>query len=155
MSHLNNAAGAAARGPVLSAHDAARLELMSMEAPGDLRSQIVAKLTNAQLTSGNDIDDDIATIGSVLIYQIGDGPRQRRTLSLPDVSHPNGQFINLLTPVGLALLGARAGDEMTAPLLDGGTLQITLHEVEFQPEAEVRRRSTLRPDDDGDGPSAA
>ncbi|MES1990947.1 MAG: GreA/GreB family elongation factor [Pseudomonadota bacterium] len=146
MSHLNDAASAAARGPVLSAHDAARLELMSIDAASDLRSQIVAKLTHARLASGNDIDDDIATIGSVLRYQIGDGPIQRRTLSLPDVSHPNGQFINLLTPVGLALLGCRAGEQITAPLVDGGVLHLTLHEVEFQPEAEVRRRSMLRPD---------
>lgn len=155
MSQYNDATPVAAQGSVLSAHDAARLELMSMEAAGELRSQIVAKLTHARLTSGNDIGDDIATIGSVLRYQIGDGPIQRRTLSLPDVSHPNGQFINLLTPVGLALLGSRVGEEVTAPLLDGGVLQITLHEVEFQPEAEVRLRSSLRQDDNGDGPSAA
>ncbi|MGV8996031.1 MAG: GreA/GreB family elongation factor [Parvibaculaceae bacterium] len=158
MSQINQAARAVTKGPVLSAHDAARLELMSLDVASELRSQIVTKLTNALLTSGNDIDDDVATIGSVLRYQIADGPIQRRTLSLPDVSHPNGQFINLLTPVGLALLGSRAGAEMDVPLVDGGTLHLTLHEVEFQPEAEARLRSVLRPDDfdptDG-GPGAA
>lgn len=146
MSHANGAAHAAACGFVLSANDAARLELMALEETGDLRAQIFAKLAGARFVSGNDIDDDVATIGSVLRYQIGDGPIQRRTLALPEVSHPNGQFINLLTPVGLALLGCRAGACVTVALADGGTLQAHLHEVEFQPEAEVRRRSALRPD---------
>ncbi|MDO8287718.1 MAG: GreA/GreB family elongation factor [Parvibaculum sp.] len=151
MSQIHDAARAAAKGLVLSAHDAARLETMALEAGGDLRQQISAKLDNALFINGNDIADDIATIGSVLRYQIGDGAIQRRTLSLPDVSHPNGQFINLLTPVGLALLGCRAGDKLTAPLVDGGALELHLLDVEFQPEAEVRRRSSLRPDDDGPG----
>ena len=39
---------------------------MALEAGNDLRKQISTKLDNAFLTSGNDIADDIVTIGSVL-----------------------------------------------------------------------------------------
>ena len=71
MSQINDAAHAADHGLtlfkyVLSAHDAARLETMALEAGNDLRKQISTKLDNAFLTSGNDIADDIVTIGSVL-----------------------------------------------------------------------------------------
>lgn len=152
MSQFDEAAQAAAIGPILSANDAARLELMAYEEPSELRAQIFAKLTNARLVSGNEIGPDIATIGSIVHYQIGNAHVERRTLSLPEVTRPNGQFINLLTPVGLALLGARAGDTIAVTLVDGGSLTLQLHEVEFQPEAEVRRRSTWVSDD---GPGAA
>src|SRR3546814_13001022 len=65
---------------------------------------------------------NVATIGSVVRYRIGDGPVERRALSLPEASRPNGQFINILTPVGLALLGRRAGATFAVALPDGGQL---------------------------------
>lgn len=152
MFHLNDATGAATCSPILSTNDATRLELIALTETGELRKKIFDKIARAQLMSGQDITPDVATIGSVLHYQIGNARVERRTLSLPEVTRPNGQFISLLTPVGLALLGAQEGEEMIVSLADGATLKLLLHEVEFQPEAEVRRRSTLVPDN---GPGAA
>lgn len=153
MSGTNLAAHSVATEPILSANDFARLEIMLSEERSSLRECIRAKLDAATVVSGHIIAHDVATIGSVLRYRIGDGPIQRRTLSLPDVSHPNGQFISLMTPVGMTLLGSREGTHHTVTLPDGGTITLELLDVEFQPEAEVRRRSTWTPDDNG--PSAA
>ena len=157
MSGTNLAAHRAATEPILSANDFARLEIMLCEESGTVRDRIRAKLDAAAVVSGHHIAHDIATIGSVLRYRIGDGPIQRRTLSLPDVSHPNGQFINLMTPVGMTLLGVREGTCHAVTLPDGGTIMLELLDVEFQPEAEVRRRSKWVPDNSGpdNGPSAA
>jgi regulator of nucleoside diphosphate kinase len=152
MFHLNDAASAATRGPILSSNDATRLELIALSETGELRKKIFDKISSAQLVSGQDITPDVATIGSILRYQIDNARIERRTLSLPEVTRPNGQFISLLTPVGLALLGAQEGDELIVNLVDEATLKLRLHKVEFQPEAEVRRRSTLVPDN---GPGAA
>lgn len=152
MSKQNETISIVAQGITLSANDAARLDLMAYEETGAMRAQILAKLAEADLVNGNDICADIATIGSVVHYRIGQSRLERRTLSLPDVAHPNGQFLNVLTPVGLALLGRRAGNDLSVPLADGEALQVYLHAVEFQPESEVRRRSTLMSDD---GPGAA
>lgn len=152
MSRRNEAASTATHGITLSANDAARLDIMAYEETGALRVQILAKLADATLTSGNDIAADVATIGSVVHYQIGQSRVERRTLSLPDVTHPTGQFLNVLTPVGLALLGYPSGSELSVPLADGEALQVYLLAVEFQPEAEARRRSILMSDD---GPGAA
>lgn len=152
MSEPNKAVLTAAHALTLSANDAARLDIMAFEEVGPLRAQILAKLADAVLVSGNDIAADIATIGSVVQYQIGGSRPERRTLSLPNVTHPTGQFLNVLTPVGLALLGQRPGSSVSIPLADGEVLQVCLHAVEFQPEAEARRRSLLMSDD---GPGAA
>ncbi|MDO8421299.1 MAG: GreA/GreB family elongation factor [Parvibaculum sp.] len=153
MSATNRAAHRAATEPILSANDFARLEIMLCEERGATRDRIRAKIDAATVVSGHAIAHDIATIGSILRYRIGDGPIQRRTLALPDASHPNGQFISLMTPVGMALLGNREGACLSVTLPDGGTIMLELLDVEFQPEAEVRRRSTWVPDDNG--PSAA
>ncbi len=152
MSKQNEAVLTAVHGITLSANDAARLDIMAYEETGAVRAQILAKLTDAILVSGNDIAVDVATIGSVVHYRIGQSRVERRTVTLPNVTHPTGQFLNVLTPVGLALLGYRAGSDVSVPLADGGVLQIYLQTVEFQPEAEARRRSTLVSDD---GPGAA
>ncbi len=151
MSATNRAAHSVVTEPILSANDFARLEIMLCEERGATRERIRAKLDAASVVSGHAIAHDIATIGSVLRYRIGDGPIQRRTLSLPDVSHPNGQFINVLTPVGIGLLGRSEGTCCSVVLPDGGTIMLELLDVEFQPEAEVRRRSTWVPDDNGPG----
>jgi regulator of nucleoside diphosphate kinase len=143
----------APNGIVMSSTDFARLEIIAYEENSALRASILNKLAASVVVSGNDMPPNVATIGSVVSYRIGHGAFERRTLSLPDVSHPNGQFISIVTPVGLALLGQRAGDRFRAALPDGGELVIELADVEFQPEAEVRRRSLpFRPDD---GPGAA
>lgn len=152
MSKRNEAVSAVTQAITLSANDAARLDIMAYEETGATRTQILAKLADARLVSGQDIGADIATIGSIVHYRIGESRLERRTLSLPHVTHPTGQFLNVLTPVGLALLGCRAGSNLSVPLADGDTLQVYLHAVEFQPESEVRRRSTLMSDD---GPGAA
>jgi regulator of nucleoside diphosphate kinase len=152
MSGLNSGA----RAPdciVLSSADFGRLEIMAYEETGSLRASILRKLMAGKIVDGAEMPANVATIGSVVRYRIGDGALERRTLSLPEASRPNGQFINILTPVGLALLGRGAGDTFLVSLQDGGELRVELADVEFQPEAEVRRRSLpFRPDD---GPGAA
>jgi len=137
---------------VMTSADFARLEIIAYEETDALRANILAKLAIGKVIGGAEMPTNVATIGSVVRYRIGDGPVERRALSLPEASRPNGQFINILTPVGLALLGRRAGETFATALPDGGELSITLVDVEFQPEAEVRRRSqSYRPDDDGPG----
>jgi regulator of nucleoside diphosphate kinase len=152
MSEAKIGASPAPNSIVMSSTDFARLEVMACEEAGAIRARLLSKLELGKIISGDAMPANVATIGSVLRYRIGDGPLERRTLALPEVSRPNGQFINVLTPVGLALLGRLAGETFDVPLADGGSLTISLAAVEFQPEAEARRRSTPP---DGDGPEAA
>lgn len=142
------AAPDAANGFVLSSHDAARLEILAFGEAPHLQKLILDKLDQSELVSGDRLAPDIATIGSVLLYRIGSGDAERRTLALPDVSCSNGQFISILTPVGLSLLGCRAGSRIEVIVHDGSVLSLQLLKVEFQPETEARIRSRLIPDSD-------
>jgi regulator of nucleoside diphosphate kinase len=152
MSDIKHAALSATDDTILSSNDFARLEIMALDEGGTTRERILAKLDAGTVASGENIASNVATIGSVLRYRFGNGPVERRTLSLPSVARPTGQFINVVTPVGLALLGRRAGQRWAVELPEGRSIMLELLEVEFQPEAEVRRRSTWVPDD---GPGAA
>tara|TARA_R110000824_G_scaffold155226_1_gene327546 strand:+ start:99819 stop:100277 length:459 start_codon:yes stop_codon:yes gene_type:complete len=141
MNTKTRAATDAACDLVLSSNDAARLEILAYEESTILRKLILDKLEKSELVSSDRLTPDIATIGSVLLYRIGAGKTERRTLSLPEVSYTNGQFINILTPIGIALLGRRAGSCFAVSVHDGSALKVQLLKVEFQPEAEARMRS--------------
>ncbi|MFV0276745.1 MAG: nucleoside diphosphate kinase regulator [Parahaliea sp.] len=55
------------------------------------------------------------------------------TLVYPD-KVSGGDTISVLAPVGSALLGLSEGDEITWPRPGGGSLQVRILEVVFQPE---------------------
>ena len=57
----------------------------------------------------------------------------------------------MLTPIGLALFGQSAGDIVEAELFDGARLTLEFTGIDFQPEADIRRRMA-RTAPDGDGP---
>lgn len=145
--------GENATATLLVSSDFARLEIIGFQESGPTRQAILAKLALAHIKDSAQMPPDVATIGSVVRYSIADGAVERRTLSLPENSRPTGQFISVLTPVGLALLGRRAGEKFNVELADGGSLKINLVAVEFQPEAEARKRTIEPPHDDG--PEAA
>lgn len=160
MSAINDGASNGARlynladrrqAPVLTSTDFARLEIFAFDETGPMRKALIAKLAEGRIVSGDKIPASVATIGSVLRYRVGGGVVERRTLTLPANAKPNGQFVSVVAPVGLALLGRKAGETVVLDLPGGSRLSVELIEVEFQPEAEVRRRSYPTPRDDGPG----
>lgn len=152
MSAVDSGAPHAPNTIVMSSTDFARLEIMAYEETGPMRDRLLSKLAAGNVINGDEMPVDVATIGSVVHYSIDGNKVERRTLALPELARPTGQFISVVTPVGLSLLGRRAGETFEVAIADGGSLAITLAAVEFQPEAEARRRSSS-PDDDG--PEAA
>jgi regulator of nucleoside diphosphate kinase len=57
------------------------------------------------------------------------------TLVFPAEAAPAKGRVSVLAPVGLALLGARVGDEITWPT-PGGPRRFRVERIRFQPEAE-------------------
>lgn len=110
------------------------------------------KLEEAWVVEYEDAPADLLTLDSVFLYRLDGGPLQRRALVQPQKAHPNGQFISLATPLGLALLGRRSGETIDVKLPGGTTCSVELIGIEFQPEAELQRRmpallsSTVRGD---------
>ena len=148
--------------PVLTSSDYARLEAASFEdldLTSPMRTRVRAKLVEARVVPGAAIADTVATLGSIVRYRIETRLPERRMMQLQRGPAPNGQYLSVLTPIGLALFGQSAGDVVEAELFDGARLTLELTDIDFQPEADIRRRMAGRGPDgngpDNNGPEAA
>jgi len=147
--------------PILTSSDYARLEAASFEEldlVNPMRARIRAKLVEAKVVPGAAIAETVATLGSIVRYRIDGRLAERRMMQLQRGPAPNGQYLSVLTPIGLALFGQSAGDIVEAELFDGARLTLELTGIDFQPEADIRRRMSGRPDGSGpdnNGPEAA
>ncbi|HPR44855.1 MAG TPA: GreA/GreB family elongation factor, partial [Ottowia sp.] len=53
----------------------------------------------------------------------------------PDDAEPESGFVSVLSPLGTALLGLRAGEVASWRGADGQESQLVVHTVDYQPEA--------------------
>ena len=145
--------------PVICLHDYGRLEIAAFEQLdmlSPMRPRIAGLLAEARVVPGNEIPADIVTLGSIVRYRVDGDRLERRLLTLGREYAPNDQYVNVLTPVGLALIGRRPGEMVTAATFEGRVLSISIMLLEHQPEAAARARGA-GPDDghDDNGPEAA
>ena len=106
-------------------------------ADGLQASAIQSVLDNAELVAPSEIAADVVTMRSrvQVVEPTGNHLQRTLTLSYPLDADPATGCISVLSPVGTALLGLRAGDmaNWIAPDGTGGQLQIAA--VAYQPEA--------------------
>jgi len=141
---------------VLSSHDYGRLEITAFEEIdmlNPMRQWIAHLLSVAQILHSDEMPEDVITLGTTVRYRIDGDVQQRRLLTLGHQQVPNGQYVSVLTPVGLALIGRKPGETVEAEVFDGRKLRIEISALENQPEAEARARMTQGRTDDG--PEAA
>lgn len=142
--------------PLIGLHDYGRLETAAFEELdmlSPMRPRIAKLLGDARVVPSGEIPADVITLGTTVRYRIDGDRLERRILTFGRAPVPNGQYVSVLTPVGLALIGRRAGETVEAETFDGGRLRIEIAALEHQPEAEARARSVAGRD--GDGPEAA
>ncbi len=102
-----------------------------------------SELERARLTDAADIPPDVATLYSRFrIVETDTGDTLEYTLVPPDEADIATGKISVLSPLGTALLGHRAGDTFTWPSPDGSTGEGRLEEVLFQPEENGRLQET-------------
>ncbi|WP_262027015.1 transcription elongation factor [Microvirga sp. Mcv34] len=78
-----------------------------------LASQLLHELRRATLYEPDQIPDLVVTLDTFVTYRIaGEDPPERRMLIHPDDRMWPPAELSVLTPVGLSLLGLRAGDRM-------------------------------------------
>jgi regulator of nucleoside diphosphate kinase len=93
------------------------------------------ELRRARIVPPEAIPSDVITMNSkVLLRDVATGERVSRTLVFPDAFAPDGRHVPVLSPLGIALLGCRAGDVLEYCKRDGPQ-QFVIDEVEYQPEA--------------------
>ena len=117
--------------------DVTRLEgIASRAATAELDEMLDALLTRAAIVPPDAIPKDVVTMNSRVVCALEGEPAPRDwTLVYPDDADLAAGRLSVLSPVGQALLGARAGRTVDYRLSDGRQQRVTVLEVAFQPEA--------------------
>ena len=117
--------------------DVTRLERMASR-PGtahmaDMLDELLAR---AAIVTPQEIPTDVVTMNSRLVCALQGDPAPRQwTLVYPDEADFEAGRLSVLSPVGQALLGARAGQTVSYRMPDGREQHVTVTEITFQPEA--------------------
>lgn len=81
-----------------------------------------------------DTPDATVTMESRILFQLdGEHRIECRTLVYPDRYLPTGQYVSILSPLGVALLGLTTGDRMPFTDLQGMPTGVTVAEVAYSP----------------------
>jgi regulator of nucleoside diphosphate kinase len=123
--------------PCLTETDHRRLRaLLDTRAGTDAVADVLAeKLARAEVVPACEIEPDVATIDARLAYRLGtERLIHRRTLVLPQHYAPTGSCLSVLSPLGAALLGMRAGSDVSCRDRSGTAVPAVLIAVEWQPK---------------------
>ncbi|MEN0105139.1 MAG: nucleoside diphosphate kinase regulator [Pseudomonas sp.] len=117
--------------------DLQRLErlLDSLEDFGPAAQALEAELARANVVGHDEVPAGVVTMNSrVVCREEGSGKEYHLTLVYPNEAGAEGT-VSILAPVGSALLGLSVGQHIDWPTPAGKLIQLTLLEVEYQPEA--------------------
>jgi regulator of nucleoside diphosphate kinase len=117
--------------------DVTRLERIASR-PGaeKLADMLDVLLERAAIVPAETIPQDVVTMNSSVLCTLeGEKEPRQWTLVYPDAADLEGGQLSVLSPVGTALLGARAGETVTYRLPDGREQHVTVVELSYQPEA--------------------
>ncbi|WP_414470789.1 transcription elongation factor [Microvirga sp. M2] len=94
-----------------------------------LATPLLRELRRATICAPDDVPDDVAALDTFVTYRLaGEDRSEKRMLIHPDDHMWPPAELSVLTPVGLSLLGLRAGDRM--PLLGSGEAADACVEIE-------------------------
>lgn len=125
-----------------TAHDHQRLSRLIADlgrfAPVALSgADTLAELLDAgRIVPPEAIPDNVVTMNSQVLYQdLETGELREACVVYPEDADPATGNISVLSPIGAALLGLAAGDEIVLPLPHGRSACIRICRVVWQPEA--------------------
>jgi regulator of nucleoside diphosphate kinase len=127
---------------VITELDAARIRDLGSRLPDrgrglDALSGLIDMVEReADIVPGSRIDPDVVTVNSTVSFREEEGGSVHRvTVVYPNDTSVGLRRISVLSPVGAALLGQRAGRTAVVELPDGTTRRLHVLEVHYQPEA--------------------
>lgn len=102
---------------------------------------LVRELMRATIVDESTLPADIVTMGSRLEYRdVGRDSSEIVTLAYPGEREFYDDAISVLTPIGAALIGLKAGQSICFAGPDGRPVTIEITRVIYQPEANHRAR---------------
>ena len=93
-----------------------------------------AEMQRAKVVPSGKVPSDVITMNSKAILSFDDGEDEEYTLVYPDEANLAENKLSVLSPVGTAILGYRAGDVVDWKVPEG-TVTIRVKNVVYQPEA--------------------
>lgn len=119
---------------LLTEYDAERLRKIGKDR---LPSALLEILEFYEPVARKDVPVDLVTLDSeVELRDVKAQTVQRIRLVDPGASDPHAGLVSIVSPIGAALLGFRAGDVVSWPLPDGGLREALIERVTYQPEAD-------------------
>lgn len=123
---------------ILSSLDVERLERLidSMaHKPTPAVAALEEELVRAEVVAPQDVPPTVVTMNSTVRFDVEHtGESFCMTLVYPKDVDDTGDKISVLSPVGSALLGLSQGESIDWTKPGGGTLQVRIKEVVYQPE---------------------
>jgi len=102
---------------------------------GPVIAALEKELGRALVVNSEETPPDVVTIGSrVQVADLDSGDLLEFTVVWPDEADPDGQKVSLLAPVGMALLGCRAGQVVEWPV-PAGRRRLRISKILYRPEA--------------------
>ncbi|HUX31096.1 MAG TPA: nucleoside diphosphate kinase regulator [Thiobacillus sp.] len=131
-------------GIILTSLDLDRLETILDTLPEETfpgKKELLAELDRAEVVEPEDVPSDVVTMNSKVRFVLESGEEFCLTLVYPQDIDGSADRISILAPVGSALLGLSAGEQIEWPKPGGGVMKVRLVEVVYQPEraGEFRR----------------
>jgi len=123
--------------PYLTQLDVLRLErhVRGLDAAAE-RDRIDELLATAHIVPGEEVPGDVVTMNSHVVYRdLATHIAHEITLVYPELADSAQQRLSVTSAVGIALLGARQGEKVTAVLPNGQHRELHILAVPFQPEA--------------------
>jgi regulator of nucleoside diphosphate kinase len=123
---------------VVSSLDMERLEQLLDSLPAaeaHTRAALLEELARADLVEPEDMPCDVVTMNSRVRFVLDQGLEEfDMSLAYPKDVNGAPDRLSVLTPVGNALLGLKAGDSIDWTRPDGGRVAVTVREIVWQPE---------------------
>lgn len=125
---------------MLPEHDVKRLTALLMTRVGmayrvEART-LLRELRRAHVVGPTSLPSDVVTMNSVVSFDDLDEEESRTvTLVYPWRAHERNA-LSVLSPLGTALLGLRAGGTVAWTFADGSVKRLRVRDVTYQPEAE-------------------
>lgn len=105
-----------------------RLALEALAKNFDVAAELSEKLENTWVLPNEQVSQDIVRMGSTVTYKV-EGFTRTITLVYPDEADAEAGQISILTPVGVALLGLRPGQEVVWASRNGQRNSLTVATV--------------------------
>lgn len=124
-------------GIVLSSLDVDRLESLLGSLPREERLKhagLQEELDRAEVVEPKDVPPNVVTMNSSVRFAMESGEEFTLTLVYPRDSDGSTDRVSILAPVGSALLGLAAGEQIEWPKPGGNTMTVQIKEVTWQPE---------------------